>query len=348
MTRSYTVNVAGQSLEVVGDGATERFRPAFSRVEVAGTGAADAVLHLETVADLYDAAEPLEVGLNRGAEGSFAVLRTAPPMIEVFHPHQARGTGGPRLRVMASPEALDAGDVLAQPAHVAIAAWLATQGGFLMHAAGVAIDGRGILLIGAGGRGKTTTALAAVQRGFSYLGDDLCILRPDPSGQGGHQLHGLYATAKLNPDTRARLGLTAWTGLGATPKGKVVAAIPATIGFASVVPLAVIVHVGQSTHGETEAARLTRREAFRQLGTASGPMLLAAGPSGSWLAAMARIARDVPVFSLAIDWNLDRVVAALAVIASAGANGCGGDDDGMAMVPDVKFTGVAKQRPDVL
>ena len=346
MTRCYTVSVAGQSLEVVGDRAAERFRPAFSRVEVSGTGTADAMLRLETVADLYEASQPLAVGLNRGADGSFAVLRTAPSMIEVFHPDQARGTGGPRLGVIASPEALDAGDVLAQPAHVAIAAWLATQGGFLMHAAGVAVDGRGILLIGAGGRGKTTTALAAVQRGFSYLGDDLCILRPDPSGQGGHQLHGLYATAKLNPDTRARLGLAAWPGIGTTPKGKVVAAIPAEIGFAAVVPLAAIVHVGQSPQGRTAVARLTRREALRQLGTASGPMLSAAGPSGGWLAAMARIARDVPVFSLTIDWNLDRVVDSLAAMASAGANRRCWDDEGMAMEPDVRFTGLAKQWPD--
>ncbi len=342
MTHHFAVNIAGYSLDVTGDGAVEQFRPALARLGNAGTGPADAVLHVETVADPLRIAGPLAVGLNRAADGSFAVVRTVPPMIEGFQPGCGRLSEGPRLELCVSPEALAAGDVLAQPGHVAIAAWLATQGSFVMHAAGVAIDGRGILLIGAGGRGKTTTALAAVQRGFDYLGDDLSIVTPDASGQGRHQLQGLYATAKLNPDTRDRLGLTGWAVLGSTPKGKAVALLPPAIGFAPSVPLAAIVHVGHARHAGPPVTRLTRREAVRQLGTASGPMLRPAGPSGAWLGAMARLARDVPALSLAIDWNLDRVVDSLAAIASAAVNGRCGDATGI--VPDAVSAGVAERR----
>lgn len=345
MTRSYLVNVAGRTLEVVGDGAVERFRPAFSRIEVAASGPADAMLDVETVADACHAAKPLVVGLNRGVDGSLAVLYLVPPMIEMFRPPGASGTGRPRLQVVASPAALLAGDVLAQPGHAAIAAWLATQDRCLMHAAGVAVDGRGIMLIGEGGRGKTTTALAAVQRGFNYLGDDLCILRPDSSGRESHQLHGLYATAKLNPDTRERLGLTAWHTLGTTPKGKTVAAIPAEVGFAATVPLTAIVAVGPSRDAGPRVTRLACRDALRQLGTASSPMLKAAGPSGGWLAAIARIARDVPVLSLALDWNLDRVVDSLAAIASAAARGAYSDDHDPVTIPDTSTAGAADGRP---
>jgi hypothetical protein len=343
MTRHIRVEVAGHSLDIIGDEAVGRCRPAFSRVEVSPAGPADAVLHLETLADPCRSAGPLQVGLNRSADGSFAVLRTAPPMLEGFRPAHASGTGAPRLEVIASPEALAAGDVLAQPGHVAIAAWLAARGSFLMHAAGVAIDGRGLLLIGAGGRGKTTTALAAARHGFDFLGDDLCIVSPNASGQSGHLLHGLYATAKLNPDSRERLGLAAWPVLGATPKGKVVTQLPPEIGFARSVPLAAIVHVGPSRHAGPRMTRLPPREALRQLGTASGPMLTVSRPSGAWLGAMAALARDVPVVSLALDWNLDDVVDSLATIATSAEAGRRGEAAGL--VSAIASADVAAQGP---
>jgi hypothetical protein len=346
MTRYYRVNVAGRSLEVTGDGAIERFRPAFSRLEVVGCAPADAVLAVETVPHPSAVAGALVIGLNRLADGSFAVLRTVPPMIEGFRPGVAPLFGVPRLELIVSPDALAAGDVLAQPAQVSIAAWLATQGSFLMHAAGVAIDGRGLLLVGAGGRGKTTTALAAAQRGFSYLGDDLCIVSPDASGRGRHLLQGLYATAKLNPDTRERLGLTAWPVLGATPKGKAVVLLPPGISFAPSVPLAAIVHVGPSGQAGPHMTRLNWSEAVRQLGTASGPMLTASRPSGGWFEAMTTLARDVPVLSLAIDWDLDHAVDSLAAIASAPE--AGRHVDALRIVPRVIRAGVAARRPDAL
>ncbi|MGI9178222.1 MAG: hypothetical protein ACR2IT_10245, partial [Pirellulales bacterium] len=321
MRCDFRINVAGQTVEVTGDGAVAGFRPAFCRLEVPGSGHADALLHVATAADPCQAAGPLEVGLNRFADGSFAVLRTAPPMFEVFRPADVSLGRLPQLELVVSPEAAAAGDVLAQPGHVAIAAWLAAQGSCLMHAAGVAIDGRGVMLVGAGGRGKTTTALAATLRGFSYLGDDLCIVSPDPSGQGGHLLQGLYATAKLNPDTREHLGLAGWPVLGTTPQGKAVASLPPAIAFACSVPLVAIVHVNAFAIDGPRVARLSHGEAVRQLGTASGPMLRTAGPSGKWLRMLAMLARDVPVLSLSLDWDLDRVVASLAAIASAAEPG---------------------------
>jgi hypothetical protein len=313
MTRHFRVSVAGQSLDVTGDAAARRFRPALSRSEVAGDGPADAVLVVEAVADPLGPAAHLTVGHNRLADGSFAALTATPPMLEGYRPGRA---GPPRLDLVVSPAALSAGDVLAQPGHVAIAAWLAHRGSWLMHAAGVALDGRGVLLIGDGGRGKTTTALAAAQRGFSYLGDDLCIVSPDASGRGQHVMHGLYATAKLNPDTRDRLGITAWHQLGTTPKGKAVAALPTEIGFALSVPLAAIVLVGPPRHATTEVAQLSASEAIRHIGTAAGPAVKTSGPTGGWLAAMAALARDVPVLGLSLDWDLDRVVGSLADVAA--------------------------------
>ena len=62
----------------------------------------------------------------------------------------------------------------------------------IVHGAAVAIDGRAVLLAGAGGSGKSTTALACALAGLGYLGDDYCAVEP-----GAGKVHMVYQTAKL-------------------------------------------------------------------------------------------------------------------------------------------------------
>ncbi len=52
---------------------------------------------------------------------------------------------------------------------------LSGQGLFLMHAGGVAKDGRASLFVGRGGSFKTTYCYRHVQKGFEFLGDDLVM-----------------------------------------------------------------------------------------------------------------------------------------------------------------------------
>ena len=71
--------------------------------------------------------------------------------------------------------------------------WIAGRGGALLHAAAVGIAEAGVLVAGAGGRGKSTTALLSLCGGLQYAGDDYSLVT------GGRQprAHGLYASAKL-------------------------------------------------------------------------------------------------------------------------------------------------------
>lgn len=78
--------------------------------------------------------------------------------------------------------------------------WFGHEQKQLLHAAAVGYPKGGVLLVGRGGSGKSTTALAALQAGLSYAGDDYCLLEPGPQPR----VHSLYSSAKLNLDNLQR------------------------------------------------------------------------------------------------------------------------------------------------
>jgi hypothetical protein len=85
-----------------------------------------------------------------------------------------------------------------KPFRVLLSVWLHDRGIQVIHAALVAKAGRGILLPGRGGAGKTTSALACLLAGFEYLGDDYVGLeRLDDGAFAGHSL---YDSTWLEPD----------------------------------------------------------------------------------------------------------------------------------------------------
>jgi hypothetical protein len=62
----------------------------------------------------------------------------------------------------------------------------------VVHGAAVGDDRGALLVVGTGGSGKSSTALAAAAHGLRYLGDDYCLV--DPAGLA---VHALYGTGKL-------------------------------------------------------------------------------------------------------------------------------------------------------
>jgi hypothetical protein len=59
---------------------------------------------------------------------------------------------------------------------------LKRHGRYSLHAAGLCIDGRGLLVAGASGSGKSTLAVALLRAGFGFLGDDMLFLSPGRDG----------------------------------------------------------------------------------------------------------------------------------------------------------------------
>lgn len=74
------------------------------------------------------------------------------------------------------------------------------RGKHLLHAAAVATADGGMLITGKGGVGKSSTALACISAGMTYVGDDYVIVGLDPEPTA----YTLYSTAKLEPHQAAR------------------------------------------------------------------------------------------------------------------------------------------------
>jgi hypothetical protein len=62
----------------------------------------------------------------------------------------------------------------------------------LAHAATLGFEGRGVLLAGSGGSGKSGTTLAGIAQGMNSVGDDYVLLDRGPS----RQAHAVYTTMK--------------------------------------------------------------------------------------------------------------------------------------------------------
>lgn len=85
---------------------------------------------------------------------------------------------------------------LGRPLHAMLSLWFNHIGAPLVHAGLVELQGRGILVGGQAGAGKTTTCLACLEAGEGFLGDHMAALDGQLRG------HSLYATTFLTPARR--------------------------------------------------------------------------------------------------------------------------------------------------
>jgi hypothetical protein len=63
-----------------------------------------------------------------------------------------------------------------------LAEWVRRVGACLVHGGAVALNGRAVFLTGPSGSGKSTQVLRMVERGASFVADDLALLRRGPDG----------------------------------------------------------------------------------------------------------------------------------------------------------------------
>jgi hypothetical protein len=93
---------------------------------------------------------------------------------------------------------------IGRPLHVPLSLWFTDRQVPFVHAGLVADQQAGVLLIGEGGAGKTTSALACLRSGWGYLSDDLAAL--EIRGDGSAWGHSVYASSFVDRGTIARVG----------------------------------------------------------------------------------------------------------------------------------------------
>lgn len=186
----------------------------------------------------------------------------------------------------------------------------------LIHAAAIGGAGRGALLIGAGGSGKSTTAVACVQAGMRAAGDDYVLL----DAVAG-VAHPLYGTAKLAPHSLALIPSVAAAVRrdGGCDAEKLVVDLagrwPARMARPVSVDALVIPRIVQS--GRTRLVRGSGADALRAL--APTTIFQLPGDNRALLAVLAELARRLPTYVLELAGPPSEGVAELARLLDAQA-----------------------------
>jgi hypothetical protein len=200
----------------------------------------------------------------------------------------------------------------ASPLRLVLSWWGSTRGMQLTHAGAVATPDGAVLLVGGAGAGKSTTALTCLHAGLDFFGDDYCLVAPEPTPW----VHGVFATAKLRPDSLLLLPALgpmvrnaehldhqkAILDLGDAHAARLAAGAPIR---AIVVP---------RVSDRVRAVPITPGAALRAMAPSTIFGLFGATPGSLHL--LAGLARDVPAFRLDVGSDLDAVVEAVAALAA--------------------------------
>ena len=188
--------------------------------------------------------------------------------------------------------------------------WMSSHGRQFAHAAAVGIPAGGALLVGRGGSGKSTTALACLTAGLLYAGDDHCLVSTDPNPY----VHSLYSSGKLNPDSLERLpALRAAVANGDrldTEKALLFLAPIARDRLVAGFPIRAIIL--PEVHGGPETELVPTSPAAALLGLAPSTMLPLPKSHAVGLKALATLTRQLPCYRLRLGTCLDeapRVIA---------------------------------------
>jgi len=197
-----------------------------------------------------------------------------------------------------------------KPFHFALAVWHRDIGVPLVHAAVIARAGRGLLVPGMGGSGKSTVAITCALAGFSYVGDDTVAL--DASDPSAIRAHGVYCSTTLEPAHMARFPSLAPHAVAGEPsddKHLVIlnGLLPNPILQST--PLSAIVLPRIVSSRESHLGPASRANALRRL--APSTLLFFPGWGAGQLEFLSRVVNALPCFELEMGQDLDRVATCL-------------------------------------
>jgi hypothetical protein len=187
--------------------------------------------------------------------------------------------------------------------------WLPDRGALFLHAAAVGEPSGGVLLVGAGGSGKSTSALSCLTSDLLYAGDDYVAIElvPEP------RVLSLYCSGKLEPDHAAllpHLPAPTFAGDGALEEKSVFYVADAfpdrmSRGF----PLRAII----APRVAGDEPRVSTRSAVQVLAALAPSTLLQLVPARQEaLSAMAALLKRIPAFGLEVGGPTNLIPPAIA------------------------------------
>ena len=175
----------------------------------------------------------------------------------------------------------------------------------LLHAAAMGDEHAGALLVGSGGSGKSTTALACLADGVGFIADDCVLVEIEPSPRA----LSVYGTARLNPSSLKLLPkLPALQLAPDAPKSVIdVAGARPDLMRRSAAVSAIL--LPQVTPGPLALRPVTAATALRAL--APSTIVQQAHESATGMAVMAALVRRVPAYRLELGSDIAAVPVAI-------------------------------------
>lgn len=93
------------------------------------------------------------------------------------------------------------GSFISHPLHMEFSWWAQRTGYTFLHSAAIGVKGKGVLISGAGGSGKSTLSMTALLAGMDFLSDDYLLVKMEERPTAVR----LYSTGYLKEDMLVRL-----------------------------------------------------------------------------------------------------------------------------------------------
>jgi hypothetical protein len=191
------------------------------------------------------------------------------------------------------------------PLRVLIHWWMRQHGRSLIHTGAVGHAGNGLLLIGKAGSGKSSTTLLALLNGWSYVGDDYCLLA---NGDTPY-IHSVYNSAKVNPSHLRNFPtlLPAISNPHELDSEKALLYLYRHLptGMVPALPIKMILLPRVTGRPETTVTPVSRTAALRALAPSS--LFQLPGTGQAEFMQMTQLVSRVPCYSLELGTDLDRI-----------------------------------------
>ncbi len=198
----------------------------------------------------------------------------------------------------------------ASPLRAILHWWLGRHGILQVHGGAVGTHEGGVLVVGRGGSGKSTTTLACLSAGLRYAGDDFVGVASSPRPW----VHSLYSSGKLEPHHLQRfprlLGAVANPVRDEDEKVIVYAtSIAPDLPIAGFPLVAVLVPKVVADEPQTRLVPVSSGTALAAL--APSTIFQLHPPQENALGRMAALVRRVPCYSLELGSDIDRIADAV-------------------------------------